>query len=84
LQYSIVQYSIVQYSIVQYSIVQYSISTVRYSIGITGIRIEILELNKICFILFEKFLIDYQRLKASLTKISVKNYTIANMKILFD
>jgi hypothetical protein len=40
--------------------------------------------KKKCFIEFENFFIDYQRLKASLTKISVKNYTIANMKILFD
>jgi hypothetical protein len=76
LQYSIVQYSIVQYSIVQYSIVQYSISTVQY--WYYRYLNKNLELNKIEF---ENFFINYQKLKASVTKISVKNYTIANMKI---
>ncbi len=39
-----------------------------------------MELNKIYFILFEKFFINYQKLKASITKISVKNSTIMNIK----
>jgi hypothetical protein len=69
IQYSTVQYSTVQYSTVQYSTVQYWYY--RY-------LNKNLELNKIEF---ENFFINYQKLKASVTKISVKNYTIANMKI---
>ena len=65
-----------QYSIVQYSTVQYQYSTVQY--WYYRYLNKNLELNKIEF---ENFFINYQKLKASVTKISVKNYTIANMKI---
>ncbi len=37
-----------------------------------------LDLDKIYFILFERIFIGYQKFKVSVTKISVKNSTIAN------
>jgi hypothetical protein len=68
-----VQYNTVQYNTVQY---QYSIVLV---LQVFKQKIEI-EYN-FCSFYLKIFFINYQKLKASITKISVKNSTIANMKI---